>query len=119
MCTKIDFTIFWKCEPCKQEFLLCLHPCSHFKLSYINCLTVVVYNVNINILYILIYINRHIRTYTYTPNKNIVNGIRDADTITSNFLAWNKANGKAEPGLTRRRNSEVALFLNSDYSGNY
>jgi lysozyme len=53
-----------------------------------------------------------------TLYKNIINGIRDADTITSNFLAWNKANGKVEPGLTRRRQSEANLFLNADYTGN-
>lgn len=53
-----------------------------------------------------------------TLYKNIINGVRGTEIITSNFLAWNKANGKAEPGLTRRRNSEAALFLNADYTGN-
>lgn len=53
-----------------------------------------------------------------TLYKNAVAGVRDVDTITSNFLAWNKANGKVEPGLTKRRKSEAALFLNSDYTGN-
>jgi len=53
-----------------------------------------------------------------TLYKNVVAGVRDVDIITSNFVAWNKANGKVEPGLTRRRNSEAALFLNADYTGN-
>lgn len=53
-----------------------------------------------------------------TLYKNIVNSVRDVDTITSNFVAWNKANGKVEPGLTRRRISEATLFLTANYSGN-
>lgn len=53
-----------------------------------------------------------------TLYKNVVAGVRDSETITSNFVAWNRANGKVEPGLTRRRNSEAALFLNADYTGN-
>lgn len=53
-----------------------------------------------------------------TLYKNVVNGVRDAETIKDNFVAWNKANGKVKPGLTRRREGEAALFLNADYTGN-
>lgn len=53
-----------------------------------------------------------------TLYKNIISGVRIVDIITSNFVAWNKANGKVEHGLTRRRESEATLFLNGDYTGN-
>lgn len=53
-----------------------------------------------------------------TLYKNIVEGVRDSDTITSNFQAWSNANGVRSPGLFKRRNSESTLFLNSDYTGN-
>jgi lysozyme len=53
-----------------------------------------------------------------TLYKNIVAGVTDSDTITANFQAWSKANGVTSAGLLKRRNSEAALFLNADYSGN-
>lgn len=53
-----------------------------------------------------------------TLYKNVINGVRNSDIIISNFTAWNKANGKEEIGLTRRRKGEAALFLNADYTGN-
>lgn len=53
-----------------------------------------------------------------TLYKNIVAGIRDANTITSNFQAWSNANGQRSDGLYKRRTSEANLFLNSDYTGN-
>lgn len=53
-----------------------------------------------------------------TLYKNVVAGIRDADTITANFQAWSNANGQRSDGLYKRRTSEAALFLNADYTGN-
>jgi lysozyme len=53
-----------------------------------------------------------------TLYKNIVDGIRDSDTITADFQAWSNANGTRSDGLYKRRTSEAALFLNGDYTGN-
>ncbi|NFR85651.1 cell wall-binding protein [Clostridium botulinum] len=53
-----------------------------------------------------------------TLYKNIVAGIRDKDTITSNFQAWSNGGGKRIEGLYRRRTKEAAMFLNADYTGN-
>ncbi|MDV3426673.1 MAG: glycoside hydrolase family protein [Bacillota bacterium] len=53
-----------------------------------------------------------------TLYKNICNGLTDANTITSNFQAWSKANGATSPGLLKRRTSEAALYLSGDYQGN-
>ena len=53
-----------------------------------------------------------------TLYKNVVAGIRDSDTITSNFQAWSKAGGQRLEGLYRRRTKEAAMFLNGDYTGN-
>lgn len=53
-----------------------------------------------------------------TLYKNIISGVRDKDTITSNFQAWSKANGQTSKGLLKRRNSEADLFFNGNYSGN-
>ncbi|MCS6103482.1 cell wall-binding protein [Clostridium botulinum] len=53
-----------------------------------------------------------------TLYKNIVAGIRDKDTITSNFQAWSNGGGKRIEGLYRRRTKEAAMFLNGDYTGN-
>ena len=53
-----------------------------------------------------------------TLYKNVVAGIRDSNTITSNFQAWSNGNGKRIEGLYRRRTKEAAMFLNSDYTGN-
>ena len=53
-----------------------------------------------------------------TLYRNIINGVRNPETITNNFLVWNKANGKVEIGLTRRRQGEANLFLYGDYTGN-
>lgn len=53
-----------------------------------------------------------------TLYKNICSGTKDAETITSNFQAWSKANGVTVQGLYKRRTSEAALFLNGDYTGN-
>ena len=46
-----------------------------------------------------------------TLYRNVCNGIRDKDTITSNFLMWNKAGGNVIAGLTRRRKEEAEMFL--------
>ena len=48
-----------------------------------------------------------------TLYRNICNGVRDKNTITSNFLMWNKAGGRAIEGLTRRRREEAAMFFGS------
>ncbi|WP_252254170.1 glycoside hydrolase family protein [Clostridium sp. ZBS12] len=53
-----------------------------------------------------------------TLYKNIVAGIRDKDTITSNFQAWSNGGGKRIEGLYRRRTKEAAMFLNADYTCN-
>ncbi|NFN81199.1 cell wall-binding protein [Clostridium botulinum] len=53
-----------------------------------------------------------------TLYKNIVAGIRDKNTITSNFQAWSNGGGKRIEGLYRRRTKEAAMFLNVDYTGN-
>lgn len=53
-----------------------------------------------------------------TLYKNICNGIKDSETIISNFKVWSKANGVTSTGLLKRRLSEAALFLNADYTGN-
>lgn len=53
-----------------------------------------------------------------TLYKNVVGGIRDSSTITSNFQAWSKAGGQRLEGLYRRRTKEAAMFLNADYTGN-
>ncbi|MGN2339457.1 glycoside hydrolase family protein [Clostridium cagae] len=53
-----------------------------------------------------------------TLYKNIVAGIRDKDTITSNFQAWSNGGGKRIEGLYRRRTKEADMFLNADYTGN-
>jgi lysozyme len=50
--------------------------------------------------------------------KNICNGVTDRDTISSNFCAYCKANGVTSQGLLKRRQSEVALYFDSDYTGN-
>ncbi|NFI96013.1 cell wall-binding protein [Clostridium botulinum] len=53
-----------------------------------------------------------------TLYKNIVAGIRDKDTITSNFQAWSNGGGRRIEGLYRRRTKEAAMFLSADYTGN-
>ena len=53
-----------------------------------------------------------------TLYKNVVAGIRDSATITSNFQAWSNGGGKRIEGLYRRRTKEAAMFLNADYTGN-
>ncbi|OSA97763.1 UNVERIFIED_ORG: cell wall-binding protein [Clostridium botulinum] len=53
-----------------------------------------------------------------TLYKNVVAGIRDKDTITSNFQAWSNGGGKRIEGLYRRRTKEAAMFLDGDYTGN-
>jgi lysozyme len=50
--------------------------------------------------------------------KNVVSGIKNPTTITTNLQAWSKANGVTSQGLYKRRTSEAQLFLNGDYSGN-
>lgn len=50
--------------------------------------------------------------------KNIIAGVKDADTLRTNLCAWSKANGVISAGLLKRRNSEADLFLNADYTGN-
>lgn len=53
-----------------------------------------------------------------TLYKNICAGIRDENTIISNFKAWSNAGGQRLEGLYRRRTKEAAMFLNADYTGN-
>ncbi|NFO48686.1 cell wall-binding protein [Clostridium botulinum] len=53
-----------------------------------------------------------------TLYKNIVAGIRDKNTIISNFQAWSNGGGKRIEGLYRRRTKEAAMFLDGDYTGN-
>jgi len=53
-----------------------------------------------------------------TLYKNVVVGIRDVDTITSNFRAWSNGGGQRIEGLYRRRTKEAAMFLNTDYTVN-
>lgn len=53
-----------------------------------------------------------------TLYRNICNGVRDADTITANFVSWSKAGGQVLPGLLRRRQQEANMFLNADYTTN-
>ncbi len=53
-----------------------------------------------------------------TLYKNVIAGIRNKDTITSNFQAWSNGGGKRIEGLYRRRTKEAAMFLNGDYTGN-
>ncbi len=53
-----------------------------------------------------------------TLYRNVCNGIRDKDTITSNFQAWSNGGGKRIEGLYRRRIKEAAMFLENDYTGN-
>ncbi len=53
-----------------------------------------------------------------TLYKNVCAGIRDKNTIISNFQAWSNGGGKRIEGLYRRRTKEAAMFLNGDYTGN-
>ncbi|NFO86432.1 cell wall-binding protein [Clostridium botulinum] len=53
-----------------------------------------------------------------TLYRNVCSGIRDKDTITSNFQAWSNGGGKRIEGLYRRRTKEADMFLNADYTGN-
>ncbi len=53
-----------------------------------------------------------------TLYKNVVAGIRDSNTITSNFQAWSNGGGKRIEGLYRRRTKEASMFLYGDYTGN-
>ncbi|GAA0078436.1 hypothetical protein UT300005_28150 [Clostridium sp. CTA-5] len=53
-----------------------------------------------------------------TLYKNIVNGIRDINTIISNFQAWSNGGGRRIEGLYKRRTREANMFLNADYTGN-
>lgn len=53
-----------------------------------------------------------------TLYKNIVSGLRDAATITSNFQVWSNGGGRRIEGLYRRRTKEAAMFLSADYTGN-
>ena len=38
------------------------------------------------------------------------------EEITTNFMKWNKDNGKIIPGLTRRRSAEALLFNEQKYN---
>lgn len=53
-----------------------------------------------------------------TLYKNVVAGVRNADTITTNFQSWSSGGGQRIEGLYRRRTKEAAMFLNADYTGN-
>lgn len=46
-----------------------------------------------------------------TLYKNVLKGIKDKSTITTNFQAWSNAGGKQVPGLLRRRTEESKMFL--------
>ncbi|MBC2580011.1 lysozyme [Clostridium sp. DJ247] len=48
-----------------------------------------------------------------TLYKNICSGIRDVNTITSNFTAWSYAGGRQLAGLLRRRQDEAKMFFGS------
>lgn len=50
--------------------------------------------------------------------KNVIAGVRNADTLRTNLCAWSRVNGVTSVGLFKRRNSEADLFLNADYTGN-
>lgn len=53
-----------------------------------------------------------------TLYKNVVAGVRDASTITTDFQMWSNANGTRSQGLYNRRTKEANIFLNADYTGN-
>lgn len=53
-----------------------------------------------------------------TLYKNVCNGVKDSDTITSNFQSWSNGGGQRIEGLYRRRTKEANMFLNADYTGN-
>ena len=53
-----------------------------------------------------------------TLYKNICNGVRDENTIISNFTAWSNGGGHRIEGLYRRRCKEANMFLYGDYTGN-
>jgi len=53
-----------------------------------------------------------------TLYKNVVAGVKNSATITSNFQAWSNGGGMRIEGLYRRRTKEAAMFLNADYTGN-
>jgi len=53
-----------------------------------------------------------------TLYKNVVAGVKDSGTITSNFQAWSNGGGMRIEGLYRRRTKEAAMFLAGDYTGN-
>lgn len=45
--------------------------------------------------------------------RNVCSGVRDVNTITSNFCAWSHAGGKVIAGLLRRRQAEAEMFFGS------
>ncbi|GAA0077627.1 hypothetical protein UT300005_20050 [Clostridium sp. CTA-5] len=49
-----------------------------------------------------------------TLYKNVIAGVRDTNTIISNFQAWSNGGGRRIEGLYRRRTKEAAMFLNVD-----
>ena len=53
-----------------------------------------------------------------TLYRNVCNGIKDADTILTNFQSWSNGGGKRIEGLYRRRTKEANIFNNADYTGN-
>lgn len=54
-----------------------------------------------------------------TLYKNVVVGVRDVNTITSNFQAWSNAGGKRLEGLYKRRTQEANIFLNGVYDSTH
>jgi len=46
-----------------------------------------------------------------TLYRNICRGVRDANTITTDFLMWRYAGSKVYEGLVRRRTAEAQMFL--------
>lgn len=53
-----------------------------------------------------------------TLYKNVCSGVRNYDTILSNFTAWSNGGGRRIEGLYRRRTKEANMFNNADYTGN-
>ena len=96
----------WLIEECEECSKAILDKKSDLKQNELDALISLAYNIGSQAL------------LNSTLFINILNGVTDANTIRNSFLMWNKCNKKVWDGLTRRRISEIKLFLNSDYTGN-
>lgn len=96
----------WLIEECEECSKAILSKKSDLKQNELDALISLSYNIGTQAL------------LDSTLFRNILNGVTDADTIKNSFLMWNKCNKKVWDGLTRRRESESKLFLNSDYTRN-